>query len=150
MTPLTIRPARTTDAGRVGEILSGFIDDTPWMPRIHTRAEDLGFAGMLIDKGWVEVAETAAGVVGFIARQADEVHALYVAAPQQGQGVGSALLKAAFAQSDSLSLWTFQANHRAQAFYLNHGFVEVDRTDGAGNDEGLPDIRYTWQAKDKE
>ena len=59
MTACHLRPARTTDAGRVGAILSAFIDDTPWMPRIHTRAEDLSFAGMMIDRGWITVAEVA-------------------------------------------------------------------------------------------
>ena len=55
---LTLRPATPTDAGAVGAILSEFVDDTAWMPRIHTRAEDLAHAGDLITRGWVTVAET--------------------------------------------------------------------------------------------
>lgn len=147
MSAFALRPARPTDAGRVGEILSGFIDDTPWMPRLHTRAEDLSFAGEMIDRGWVTVADGAAGVAGFAAREGDLIHALYVDASARGAGCGSALLRRMKAQAAALSLWTAQANARARAFYRAHGFAEVARTDGAENDEGLPDIRFEWQRR---
>ena len=41
-------------------------------------------------------------------------------------------------------LWVFESNRRAQAFYERHGFVAVERTDGTGNEEQEPDIRYAW------
>lgn len=145
MTARRLRPAQPTDAGTVGAILSAFIDETPWMPRLHSRAEDIGFAGHMIEQGWVTVAEEAGAVTGFLARNADDIHALYVAPAVRGQGCGTALLGAAQSQTEALTLWTFQANIRAQAFYRTHGFVEVERTDGSGNDEGLPDIRLIWQ-----
>ena len=50
-------------------------------------------------------------------------------------------------QIETLGLWTFQANLRAQAFYRQNGFVEDDRTDGDGNDEKLPDVHFTWVRK---
>jgi len=140
-----LRPARPTDAGAVGAILSGFIDDTDWMPRIHTRAQDLSFAGDMISQGWVTVAERAGDVCAFSALAGDSVHALYVAADMQGQGIGAHLVDHMKSGSDHLTLWTFQANTGAQRFYLRHGFAEVARTDGAGNDEGLPDIQYQWR-----
>ena len=142
---VAIRAARSTDAGAVGTILSAFIDDTPWMPRIHTRAEDLSFAGYMIDKGWVTVAETGGRVKAFLALKGDVVHALYVAPSAQGQGLGARLLDFAKADQARLCLWTFQANLRAQAFYARHGFAEVERTNGAGNDEQLPDVRLVWK-----
>ena len=46
-----IRVAHPLDAGAVVRILSEFIDTTDWMPRLHSRAEDLGFAGTMIDRG---------------------------------------------------------------------------------------------------
>lgn len=147
MSDVSIRPARSTDAGAVGAILSEFIDTTPWMPRIHTRAEDIGFAGHMIDKGWVSVAELAGQVTGFAAREAEGLHALYVAAAARRAGIGSALLRACQAQVQRLELWTFQANAGAQAFYVRHGFTAVEHTDGVGNDEGLPDIRFEWTRK---
>lgn len=140
-----LRPANPLDAGRVGAILSAWIDETPWMPRVHTRAEDIAFADMMVDRGWVTVSETAEDVLGFIARDGDDIHALYIDPEARGQGIGSALLASAMEHEDQLTLWTFQANTRAQAFYERHGFAPVEHTDGSGNDEGLPDIRYHWQ-----
>lgn len=142
-----LRAARSTDAGAVGTILSEFIDTTDWMPRIHTRAEDLAHAGSMIARGWVTVAEQGRHVVGFAALNGKEVNALYVAAAVRGQGVGTALLHHLQKAQDTLALWTFQQNEGAQRFYLRHGFVEMDRTEGQTNDEGLPDILYAWQRK---
>ncbi|WP_299724336.1 GNAT family N-acetyltransferase [uncultured Tateyamaria sp.] len=140
-----LRAARSTDAGKVGGILSEFIDTTDWMPRIHTRAEDIGFAGHMIDQGWVRVAETETGIAGFSACENEEVHALYVARHARRGGIGSALLDALKTQCKRLDLWTFQANADAQVFYLHHGFEVVEETDGARNDEGLPDMRFEWK-----
>ncbi|SDY72638.1 GNAT family N-acetyltransferase [Citreimonas salinaria] len=144
-----LRPALPTDAGAVGDILSDFIDSTPWMPRIDTRAEDLAHAAMLVDRGWVTLAETPQAdpgprVLGFLARQGCAIHALYLARPARGRGIGRVLLADAQARADRLSLWTFAANAPAQRFYERAGFAPVERTDGE-NEEGLPDIRYLWE-----
>ena len=45
------------------------------MPRLHSRAEDIGFAGTMIDRGWVRVFEEDT-ILGFIARSDEEVCAL--------------------------------------------------------------------------
>ncbi len=145
MTQAFLRAARSTDAGRTGAILSGFIDETPWMPRVHTRAQDVAFAADMIDRGWVTVAEKDGCVVGFSAHDGVTVHALYVDMALRAQGFGGQLLKDLQAKEDALSLWTFQANAPAQSFYVQHGFAEAERTDGAGNDESLPDIRLCWK-----
>ncbi|MGR3494436.1 N-acetyltransferase family protein [Citreimonas sp.] len=138
-----LRPARTTDAGAVGAILSEFIDTTDWMPRVHTRAQDLAHAAMLIERGWVTVAD-AGHVVGFIARDGAEIHALYITGPSRGRGVGARVRSAALARPSRLGLWTFAANDRAQRFYERAGFRPAGGTQG-DNDEGLPDIRYLWE-----
>ncbi|KNG94105.1 GNAT family N-acetyltransferase [Pseudaestuariivita atlantica] len=137
-----LRAATPLDAGRIGALFSAFVDDNDWMPRLHTRAEDVAHAGTLISRGWVTVADDAAG---FLARDGEVIHALYVHRDRRGEGLGSALLAAAKEQSDRLRLWTFQANARAQAFYLARGFTESLRTDGRTNDERLPDIEYIWR-----
>lgn len=145
MTFFFLRPARSTDAGKTAAVLSGFIDETDWMPRIHTRAEDVSFTADMIDRGWVTVAELDARVVGFSAREGAMIHALYVDAQARNQGCGASLLQAIQQEQDHLTLWTFQANTGAQRFYERHGFAEAERTDGARNDERLPDIRYVWK-----
>lgn len=145
---MKVRAARSTDAGTVGAILSEFIDTTDWMPRVHTRAEDLSFAGMMISRGWVSVAAEDGVVVGFAACDGADLNALYVAKGARGRGVGSALLETLKAERETLELWTFEANTGAHRFYERNGFVEVARTDGATNDEKLPDIRYVWKRED--
>ncbi|THH37489.1 GNAT family N-acetyltransferase [Aliishimia ponticola] len=116
------------------------------MPRLHSRAEDLSFAGLMIDRGWTVVAERGARIEGFVARDGALIQSLYVAAGARGRGCGSALLERMKREADYLNLWTFEANTGAQRFYERHGFTEVERTSGAGNDEKLPDIRYEWRA----
>ena len=115
------------------------------MPRLHTRAEDLSFAADMIDRGWVRVVEDAGRVVGFSACDGSTVQALYVDMDQRARGYGGMLLADLQATRPALLLWTFQANTPALAFYARHGFVEIERGDGAGNDEGLPDIRLKWE-----
>ncbi len=147
---LHLRAARSTDAGKLGAMITDAVAANVWKPQVHSGAEDIAHMGELIARGWVTVCERAAQIAGFMARDASKVQSLYVAQDFQGMGIGSALLADAMAQRAELELWTFEANHGAQRFYERHGFREVERTDGAGNEEGLPDIRYVWSKPDKE
>lgn len=143
-----LRPARSTDAGKIGAILTEANATPDWKPNLHTGAEDVAFCGRLIDRGWVRVAENEAGeVVGWIARDGNEVDVLYVRADARSQGVGKVLLQDAMQNTDRLELWTFQKNTGAQKFYEREGFKVVKKTDGSTNDEKLPDVRYVWEKK---
>jgi GNAT superfamily N-acetyltransferase len=139
--------ATATDGAALGRILSDWIDETPWMPRLHTRAEDRAFCLELIGAGQVRLLRGSGGVAGFLARERDFVPALYLAAPWRGQGFGKRLVDDAKALSPGrLWLWTFQANAGARRFYLREGFHEAELTDGADNDEHLPDVKMIWAA----
>lgn len=140
-----IDPARALDAGAVGAILSHATDAAAWLPRLYSRAEELGFAGEMIDAGWVQVARKQGKIAGFLARDGSEIHCLYLARDAQRQGLGQALLDKTKATEAHLGLWVYQDNTQAQRFYKAMGFVEVTRTDGTTNDVGLPDIRYEWR-----
>jgi GNAT superfamily N-acetyltransferase len=142
-----LRAAQPTDAGATGDILWRYLSDTSWMPQLYTAAETIGFCGLMIDRGWVTVAMVNNRVEGFIARDETEIHALYLNPKVVGKGIGKQLLCDAKERSETLELWTFQAATGAQRFYLHQGFVETKRTDGARNDENLPDIRYLWTRK---
>lgn len=142
---VVIRPANLADAPAVGHILYDFLDKTTWMPRLHSRRQTHKFCQSMVVQGWVTVAEVAGKVQAFLARDAQFIHALYVARGMCGQRIGHRLLRDAQMQETALELWTFQANEGAQRFYLREGFKEVERTDGQGNDEKLPDIRYRWE-----
>jgi putative acetyltransferase len=83
-------------------------------------------------------------LVGQLALSPGWINQLHVDPDWHGQGIGTALLDAAKARFSDLQLWTFQANAGARRFYERHGFIAVEYTDGAGNEEKLPDMRYRW------
>jgi len=138
--------ARAADASEVAAILHGRMRDTPWLPPLYSSGDTFDFAQIMIACGWVTVAR-APRIEGFLALEDGFIHALYVKKP--GQGVGRALLDNAKSTAQSLSLWVFQRNDPAQRFYIREGFHEVRRTDGAGNDEKLPDILFEWNRRDE-
>ena len=137
-----LRAAIPADAPAMGAILSDWIDATPWMPRLHTRAEDAAFCRGLVPRA--VVADAGGGASGFLSREGAGIDALYVAAADRGRGIGSALLGHAQGVAPRLVLRTFAANAPARAFYAARGFEEVGGTEGE-NDEGLPDIRMEWR-----
>lgn len=141
---IALRPAWPTDAGKTGHILWQFQARTPWMPDIHSAAETVAFCGQMIDDGWVTVALLNQQVVGFLARDAEDICALYLLVRAEGQGFGKLLLNHAKSQSARLSLRAFQANSSACQFYEREGFVEMARGDGRDNDENLHDVHYVW------
>lgn len=141
---ITLQPATLEDAAEIAAILSGWIDETDWMPRVHTKEEDRAFGDFLVTKTDVTVAKGYGNVSGFAAMQGDELQALYVDRAARGQGLGGRLLDHVKASRDNVFLWCFQSNRPARQFYLNNGFYEIGRSDGKANDEKLPDIRYHW------
>ena len=141
---MTLRAAIPADAPAIAAILGGWVHETPWMPKLHTPEEDRWFAGHLIATQAVTVLDLPP-VAGFLARDGGVISALYLSPAARGQGHGARLLAAARADCEVLTLWTFQANAGARRFYARAGFVEVAMTDGAGNDEGLPDVQMRWE-----
>ena len=114
-----IRPARDLDAGALGAILSEFVEVNDWMPRLHSRAEDISFAAKLIAGHSVFVLEVDRPL-GFIALHQNSIDALYIRNDHHGQGYGSALIQYAQSIRGDLELWTFQQNTPARRFYAKH------------------------------
>lgn len=142
---IRLSDATPEDAPALAAILREWIDATDWMPKVHGPDEDEGFLRHLIATRVVRVATLDGAPAGFLARQGGEVDALYVAARHRGRGIGAALIDEAKGEG-ALTLWTFQANTRAIAFYRRQGFTEGQRTDGSRNEERLPDLRLDWRA----
>ena len=94
---------------------------------------------------WV-AADRDDRVVAMMALGDSMVEQLYVAPDWIGHGIGGRLLDIAkVRRPDGLDLYCFQANRRARRFYEDRGFVAVAASDGSGNEEGQPDIRYAWR-----
>ena len=145
MTDWKITDADASDVSTLAGIIGDWVRETDWIPVLHSRDEDEGFVATLLGTHKVRVARKAADRLGFLARQRGRVQALHVAAEARGLGIGKALLDELKAAEFEIDLWTFQANQRALAFYRREGFSEVVRTDGSGNEEGLPDVRLIWR-----
>lgn len=117
-----------------------------FLPDLHTAQEDLDFfTDRFLPANEVWVAEEGGQVAGYIGFDPDWIHHLYVAPAFQGQSIGPQLLALALADGRSRRLWTFQQNARARTLYETHGFVLVELTDGAGNEEKTPDALYEWR-----
>ena len=118
----------------------------PFLPEVHTPKEDLRyFAERVIGQAEVRIAEVDGTFVGFSAYRPGWLDHLYVDPDWHGRRIGTALLRDAMAANTVLQLWTFQRNEQARGFYEHHGFREAERTDGSGNEEREPDIRYEWR-----
>ena len=95
-------------------------------------------------EAWVAVDDER--IVGVMSLKPGWVEQLYIATDAQGQGIGRRLLDLAKERSDGeLQLWTFQVNARARRFYERNGFTIAEMTDGSGNEEREPDVRYVWR-----
>jgi len=140
-----LAPANPADAEPLAQILADWIVETVWMPNIPTPDEDCRILTHLIATCDVITARDQRGPQGFLARDGAMIHALYLVPDARGKGLGKRLLGLAKSRSDQLELWSFQLNAGARAFYTREGFQEVDMTDGAGNDEQVPDVRFVWQ-----
>ncbi len=83
-------------------------------------------------------------VVAFIAADSESIAQLYVHQAFQRRGIGTRLLNWAKQRSSGqLSLYTFQRNHIACAFYERHGFRAVEQ--GFEEEWQLPDVKYVWE-----
>ena len=92
------------------------------------------------------VAEADGRVVGMMVLAGDLLSQLYLAPEWRGHGIGDRFVALAKERSPSgLTLWTFQVNKPAHRFYERHGFVAAEHTDGSGNEEREPDVRYVWR-----
>jgi GNAT superfamily N-acetyltransferase len=146
--PTSIRQAAPRDADAIAKIhMSARREAMPYLPEVHSDEETRAWvAEFVLPKQSVWVAEIDGQVVGVAAFDKGILEQLYILPTYQGLGIGGGLLAAAKELNpDGLSLWTFQRNTRARAFYEHRGFVAVEFTDGSGNEEREPDVRYEWK-----
>ncbi len=100
---------------------------------------------VMLCQGATWVAREDSRILGFMRLDGADLTHLFLRPGLYRMGIGSALLaKAKMLSPARLSLFTFQVNLRARAFYEAHGFRIVDLNDGDRNEEGEPDVLYEW------
>jgi ribosomal protein S18 acetylase RimI-like enzyme len=116
-------------------------------PLVHSDDEVRHWMRGVLDEqeAWLACAAHGA-LLGLMVLDGDWVGQLYVDPACTGRGLGTRLLELAKQRRPSgLQLWTFESNVRAQRFYERNGFAVEERTDGSGNEERAPDLRYVWR-----
>ena len=149
---LVLRPAGSGDVPAIARVfLDARAAAVPAMPpTVHPHGEVLAYHHERLAAGeelWV--AEAAGEVVGYCHVVGDWLDAIYVLPGRAGQGIGTAMLDLVKGlRPDGFALWVFVANEPARRFYRRHGLVELERTDGSGNEERTPDLRMAWPGGD--
>jgi GNAT superfamily N-acetyltransferase/chorismate mutase len=151
-TELSLRPATGGDLPALAEVhlSSRRAAGEAFPPGIHTDDEVRAWVG-----GWdlsaydVWLATSGEQVAGYARCTPTWLDDLYVHPDHQGKGVGSALFDLVTTlRPDGFCLWVFESNAPARAFYRRRGCLELERTDGAANEERSPDIRVAWPGPD--
>jgi GNAT superfamily N-acetyltransferase len=150
-TDLLLRRAEPADADAIADLYTAArVAAVPFMPpALHTNAEDRRWFGERLADGEHEawLAERDGELLAFALLTATWLDHLFVRPDVKRSGIGSALLDLAKAlRPDGFGLWVFESNGPARAFYARHGLVEVERTDGSGNEEKAPDIKMEWRS----
>jgi len=149
---VTIRRATAPDASAAADVwLRSFDAALPTVVRPRSDDEVRDYIRDVVvplRETWVaeETGPQGLRIVGIMVLNGDLLSQLYLAPDRRGQGIGDRFVALAKDRSpQGLHLWTFQVNKPAHRFYERHGFVAVEYTDGRGNEEREPDVRYVWR-----
>lgn len=147
-----IRIARHTDAVECAHVyMRSRAFALPTVPLVHEPSEVRRWmADDVVGRTDMRVAEVDGTIVGLMVLDPTKndqgwIEHLYLDPAWIGRGLGDQFIELAkLGLPNGLQLWTFQANEPARRFYERHGFVAEELTDGAGNEERAPDVRYRW------
>ncbi|MCE9521811.1 MAG: GNAT family N-acetyltransferase [Alphaproteobacteria bacterium] len=143
-----IRKAHTSDVAEVAELfIASQADAVPFLAKLHTVQETRAFiANDVFAQCEVWVAVEGPRILGMMALNGTHIDHLYLVPGSYRRGIGTKLLAQAKAlRPEKLSLYAFQMNARARAFYEHRGFRAVEFGDGSSNEAGEPDILYEWR-----
>lgn len=145
---VALRRAAATDADAAAHVwLRSFAAALPTV--VRPRSDDevrTYFRQVVVPLGDTWVAEASEDLVGVMVLNGDQLSQLYLDPDWRGRGIGDRFVDLAKQRRPhGLTLWTFQVNTPAHRFYERHGFVAVEYTDGSGNEEREPDVRYVWR-----
>ena len=136
-----IRRATADDVEEIVAIFEPSFALLDFLPQLHTHEENLAFFSRCARDGEAYLHGRGCAIL-----DDDWLTHLYVHPDEIGTGVGHALFKhVTTLRPKGFQFWVFQQNERARGFYEAHGAVAVEFTDGSGNEERTPDVRYEWK-----
>ena len=146
---LSLRRADESDADTVASIHLASRREAPMPAPVHTDDAVRYWLGGRLQSDEVWLAEVDGRPAGYARVTPGWLDDLYVAPAYAGRGVGSALLEVVEAQHPhGFCLWVFEMNLPARSFYTARGLVELEHTDGSGNEEREPDVKMAWPGVD--
>lgn len=135
------------DVDGAAKAFSASFRSMTFVRKMHSDAEDLVFVRGLILQKECWVAEGSSQILGIACYHDGWLEQLYVNPAHHNEGAGTLLLHRVMREHpEGFQFWTFQANVGARRFYERNGCVAVEFTDGSGNEEKTPDVRYKWPA----
>lgn len=149
-TDATLRLALRADLPAVADVYLAAREVAAMPPDIHAADDVRDWVGSWdLTERDVWVAESGDAILGFANLTPTWLDGLYVAPGAQRARVGSTLVDLAKSERpDGFGLWVFEINEPARAFYRDHGFVALERTDGSANEEHAPDVKMVWPGAD--
>jgi GNAT superfamily N-acetyltransferase len=150
---VAVRVALLSDAEQIATVLIGSRKAyLPFAPSAHMDEETRAWVSTyLLPHENVLVAMNDGRIIGVASTRSSAgiswISQMYVASGYVGQGVGSLLLERLLKRLPRpVRLHTFQQNVGACRFYERNGFVEIELSDGADNEEHCPSILYELPA----
>jgi putative acetyltransferase len=136
-----LRRATADDVEEIVAIFEPSFALLDFLPALHTHEEHLAWFARCVQEGEAYLLDR-----GFAILEDDWLTHLYVHPDAIGTGIGHALFDhVTTVRPEGFRFWVFQQNDRARRFYEAHGAVVVEFTDGSGNEERTPDVRYEWR-----
>jgi ribosomal protein S18 acetylase RimI-like enzyme len=144
----TIRTGSIADGPAMAKIINDWIDETDWMPRIHSREAIEGFfTPDILSKRVILIGERNGAVEGYLTlRPEGMIAAFYLAPAARGRGLANLMMtEAKHLHPDRLELGVMEPNARARRFYEAQGFIEIPEGRKTDTDEGIPELLMRWE-----
>ena len=146
--PVMVRPYCEADMDAVMDIwYQGWHSIAPQLVHPHSEARwRERWVSDIVPNHEIAVAESDHEILGFVTLNSatSELSQLFTRLPEQGRGVGSALInQVKNSCHERIFLFTLEINARSRKFYEKHGFRETGRSTNPLS--GLPSVRYEWR-----
>ena len=141
-----IRRGAREDIGAVAALYERSFATLTFLPVLHSLEQHVSWFSSVLERAELWLYEEEGAIVAFMFLGDSVLEYLFLEPRVFRRGIGAAMLELAKQLRPSgFTLWTFQQNVNARAFYEQHGLETIQLTDGQGNEEKLPDVQYAWR-----